>query len=307
MKRKSIGQWKVQALLKHQGKFYDYSLLDPSTKAGDRVNVICPLHGVFNIGLNEHVYRGSICPVCSKQNESRLKTTPIQNRILKAREQHGDKYDFSHWPEGAKKHDKVKTICPMHGAWYSTIGSVACLGRGCPKCNGTPRQSREDRIKQAKMIHGDKYDYSRVPNKVTAYTVFDLGCPVHGWVKHTMNRHVNRGLGCRHCSSTGFQDNKKGYLYLLRSDTSYIKIGISNKVVFRIKQLKHETPFDFDTLAVFSHPDGSEVRKLEKWLHDVYPSAGMKGFDGATEWRVVPTLDILMIPELFGFKQENPH
>jgi len=50
-----------------------------------------------------------------------------------------------------------------------------------------------------------------------------------------------------------------------------------------VQQLKSATPFDFHLIAKVK-TTGAEAMRKEKYYHRKYESAGLTGFDGATEW-----------------------
>jgi hypothetical protein len=77
-----------------------------------------------------------------------------------------------------------------------------------------------------------------------------------------------------------------------------VKIGITNKPSQRHAQLVNSTPFGFSTYRQLYCEDGSQPPILERMFHDQFPSTGLRGFDGATEWRkmhpdIITWLDLL--------------
>ena len=68
--------------------------------------------------------------------------------------------------------------------------------RGCPKCAGR-NKTNEDFIEQARQIHGDKYDYSKVEYKKWNEPICII-CPEHGEFWQSPNKHLN-GHGCWEC------------------------------------------------------------------------------------------------------------
>jgi hypothetical protein len=113
-----------------------------------------------------------------------------------------------------------------------------------------------------------------------------MECPEHGrWV--TSTAYILRGSGCPQCATTGYQSSKSGTLYALLSECgSMIKIGISNIPEARHAQLARKTPFKFAVHRQIHCEDGTTPPMLERMFHNEFPSAGLRGFDGATEWRV---------------------
>jgi len=64
-----------------------------------------------------------------------------------------------------------------------------------------------------------------------------------------------------------------------------VKIGISNRHVKRRQKLARVTPFKFSVHREIHCEDGAVPRMLERLFHNQFPSVGLTGFDGATEWR----------------------
>ena len=80
--------------------------------------------------------------------------------IAKAKEKHGDKYDYSRIKH-VYASDKVSIICSDHGVFEQQPNSHL-QGYGCPDCGGTKKSTTENFIKRAKQVHKDKYDYDKV-------------------------------------------------------------------------------------------------------------------------------------------------
>ena len=102
--------------------------------------------------------------------------------IEKAIKKHGDKYDYSK-VEYTGSHNKVCIICSEHGEFYQSATNHL-YGYGCKKCayqysHGKYRLTTfETFLSQAKEIHGDKYDYSKVKWKNTSTKIVII-CPIH--------------------------------------------------------------------------------------------------------------------------------
>ena len=106
------------------------------------------------------------------------------------------KYDYSLVDY---KHSKTKVIivCPIHGEFEQRPFSHLS-GHGCPKCKADEkRSSTEQFIQKAILIHGDKYDYSKVEYK-TAHNKVVIVCPIHGEFEQRPNSHLS-GDGCPKC------------------------------------------------------------------------------------------------------------
>lgn len=96
-------------------------------KRNKKVIITCPVHGDFEQTPGNHLY-GYGCPVCAGVS----KLTP-EIFISKAKNIHGDKYDYSLITGDISSHRKVAIICPEHGTFMQTpTGHLS--GKGCLKC-----------------------------------------------------------------------------------------------------------------------------------------------------------------------------
>ena len=69
-----------------------------------------------------------------------------------------------------------------------------------------------DMIYNATFIHGDKYDYSLVPNEVRCDNSIPIICQFHGIFNQTPYHHVNRGQGCPFCKSSHLEKEVESFL-----------------------------------------------------------------------------------------------
>ena len=123
---------------------------------------------------------------------------------------HGNKYDYSKVEYIGSK-EKACIICPEHGEFWQIAYNHLC-GQGCPKCADLSRIkskviTKEEFIKKAKKIHGDKYDYSKVEYKNYGTKVCII-CPEHGEFWQTPNNHLY-GYGCKKCANKKLSDRLK--------------------------------------------------------------------------------------------------
>lgn len=126
--------------------------------------------------------------------------------IKRSKEIHGDKYDYSQ-VNYIGNHIKVNIICKTHGI-FSQIPKSHLKGCGCPVCalskKGNKQSNTEEFIKKAKVIHGNKYDYSKVVYEKSNKKVC-ITCHIHGDFKQTANDHL-RGAGCPLCGAKSTWD-----------------------------------------------------------------------------------------------------
>lgn len=122
--------------------------------------------------------------------------------IQKAKEVHGDKYDYSK-VEYKNNTTKVCIICPEHGEFLQ-IPYHHLQGSGCSKCSkieriNNQRYTKKVFVERAKEVHSDKYDYSKVDYKDSKTKVCII-CKKkgHGEFYQKPNHHI-RGVGCPWC------------------------------------------------------------------------------------------------------------
>ena len=118
--------------------------------------------------------------------------------IKRARERHGNKYDYSK-AEYINADSKVCIICPKHGEFWQRV-SDHIRGCGCPECSGVKRNTLEGFIEKSRRLYGDKYDYSKVEyvnNKVKVCII----CPEHGEFWQRPNDHLS-GYECQKCKKS---------------------------------------------------------------------------------------------------------
>ena len=191
----------IERVKQVHGNKYDYSkVVYKNNKA--KICVICPKHGEFLIGA-AHFLNGVGCKKCSSEKKRKMYTKPLETFIEESRQVHNNKYDYSK-VDYINGDTKVKIICPIHGEFFQTPHNHI-RGNGCPQCkraflNKVKTKGTAKFIEQAKEIHGDKYDYSKVEytNKDKKVCII---CPVHGEFLQSPKVHL-QGHGCPTCKSS---------------------------------------------------------------------------------------------------------
>lgn len=113
------------------GNKYDYSKAKYINNQ-IKVEIICPDHGEFWQTPNNHL-RGSGCPKCKGVKLAKERNLTIEQFIKKAKEVHGDKYDYS-LVDYKNTYTKVKIICLKHGI-FEQAPHYHLSGNGCPYCS----------------------------------------------------------------------------------------------------------------------------------------------------------------------------
>ncbi len=187
------------------GDRYDYlnTVYEHSMK---NLSITCRLHGDFLVSPNSHLSKKSGCSECTFNR--RLTTSDFVKRSIAV---HGDRYDYSK-SIYVNYETPVLIVCKEHGEfWQSPFNHYS--GANCPRCarrNDNLMDSRDEFIRKCRIVHGDKYDYSKVIYKGHAKTII-LSCPIHGEFEQLANAHAS-GRGCRKCWHSIPKGNAKGLL-----------------------------------------------------------------------------------------------
>ena len=249
------------------GETYDYSNVN-YINSKTSVSIICPIHGEFKLTPHDHIgknHRG--CPKCGNAKKGDSKKLDTQKFIEKSKIKHKDFYDYSN-VNYLNSATNVEIICPIHGSFFQQP-SVHLMGSICPKCAAENRiekntKTTEDFIRQAKEIHGDKYDYSKVIYKRGDIPVTII-CPDHGEFEQKPSLHLD-GCGCQKCSMMishykielgDFIASIVGEENIIRNDRTVLN-GNELDVYIPSKKLA----FEFDGL--YWH---SEIKKPDKNYH----------------------------------------
>ena len=113
------------------GDKYDYSLV-VYNNTGEKVKIICPIHGVFEQKPNSHIHQKSGCNLCGCEITKIKETGNTEFFIKKSKITHGDKYDYS-LVDYKNSLIKVNIICPIHGIFEQNPNEHSRKS-GCPIC-----------------------------------------------------------------------------------------------------------------------------------------------------------------------------
>lgn len=122
----------IERSFKIHDDLYDYSLVVYKNNK-KKVDIICPLHGVFN-QIPSHHLQGSGCPKCGNKVKSK------EFFLTESKTKHGDYYNYSN-VDYIDTDTKVKIECPVHGE-FEQRPRHHYNGAGCPMC----RESKGERI-----------------------------------------------------------------------------------------------------------------------------------------------------------------
>lgn len=200
MDKKLITEQWIQKSEKRYNNKYDYSKViyfDNKTK----VCIICPEHGEFWQSPNNHLNSKFGCPKCAKESTKKKLSLTTEEFIIKAKEVHGDKYDYSK-TKYINSTTKVCIICPKHGEFWQ-VANCHLQGGGCLKCkyeyvSNLQRGNINTFIEKANIIHHNKYDYSKSIYGKNNKEKITIICPKHGEFLQSPHDHLS-GYGCPKC------------------------------------------------------------------------------------------------------------
>lgn len=192
----------------------------------DKVIITCEYHGDFLISP-AGILAGRGCAECGKiAREKKRSLRELQGFssktewfISKAKEVHGDKYDYSKVEYGDNQYQKVIIICKTHGEFLQRP-SNHLSGFGCEQCANHAKVTKritkiidgfssrtEWFISKSKEVHGNKYDYSKVEYGNNQLQKVIIICKTHGEFSQDPKSHIS-GNGCPECGKVKVKEDR---------------------------------------------------------------------------------------------------
>ena len=133
----------------------------------------------------------------------------IHDFIVESNDIHNNKYDYS-LVDYINSKIKVKIICPSHGVFEQTPNSHL-QRRGCMLCSHEKtRTKNNDFIEKSKVLHNNKYDYSKVIY-INNKTKVEIICPIHG-IYYVLPTHHLNGVECKKCYYDKMKMSKQDFI-----------------------------------------------------------------------------------------------
>ena len=182
------------------GDKFDYSrvnYVDPRTN----VDIICPIHGLFQKTPYGHITSIGGCPSCTIA----MVSLPVSKFIEKAQAVHGDVYDYSKVTYINSK-AKVEIICPTHGSFWQTSSSHVASKNGCRRCSATSSTSEKEIISLL-----EEYRIGIEPSyRLNPKTELDIYLPDHKLAieYNGLYYHSSHGLNLKNKKSTSYHKDK---------------------------------------------------------------------------------------------------
>jgi hypothetical protein len=172
--------------------------------------------------------------------------------IQKAKEIHGDTYDYSKIVY-VHSQEKIPIICKIHGE-FQQRPQKHLMGQGCPLCRfektaSKERLTKDEFIDRAVKIHGQKYDYSKV-EYINNHTKVLIICPEHGAFEMLPSNHTHgtKPQGCPECGGRRHWTKE-----------SFIKEAIKvHKNKYSYYKVRYDSPTKLVTIICPIHGDFSQ-------------------------------------------------
>jgi len=160
-KTKPLQQF-INEAQKIHGTLYDYSKVN-YIKALKKIKIICKEHGIFEQTPSSHI-QGHGCIKCAYKNKGFNRRTTLEIFLKKAKQIHGDKYDYSK-VNYINSDTKIEIICRKHDNFLQTPNSHL-NGSGCPKCRFSKGEIKiENFLKQNKINFINQKKFKECKNK----------------------------------------------------------------------------------------------------------------------------------------------
>lgn len=185
----------IEKAIQIHGDKYDYNETI-FNKMHDKVKIKCKKCGYVFEQLPYAHLNGQGCPKCKYKTISNKLSLGIKNFVDKARELHGNKYNYSK-VEYINNVTPVVIICPIHGEFTQTPANHL-NGQGCPKCSHkSSKYTTEEFKNKIQEIYGDLFDLNKV-NYTDSKTRVKIYCKKHGYVD-VLPSTLLKGKGCPKC------------------------------------------------------------------------------------------------------------
>lgn len=175
----------------------------------------------YNSALKHHWlknYTWLAYKIDMSKTKKKRQTYTQEEIIEKIRAIYGERYSYEKVEYRAMK-VPIALICHEkdvngieHGKFMMRPDNIFSGKQGCPKCyddrrSRLQRKPRETFIEEAKILHGNLYEYHKV-EYVNTNTKVCIVCKIHGDFWQTPSNHL-KGKGCPYCSGNAKKWNKE--------------------------------------------------------------------------------------------------
>ena len=179
---------------KVHGDRYDYSKFEYTGSNSPGI-IICRIHGEFLQTTQAHIIAKHNCPKCAYQKIALARVMPATDYFNQCKLKHNGKLSYDK-ADFIKLQNKIIITCLIRGDFTQRADLYLKGNGGCKKCSGCTTESV---IVQAKIVHGDLFDYSKteyIGNKIPMTII----CRIHGEFVQTTGNHISCKKGCPTCA-----------------------------------------------------------------------------------------------------------
>lgn len=193
----------------HENK-YGYSQVvfkDRYTK----VDIVCPVHGVFRQSFHNHVTFRRGCQQCGVESSAAKRLKGNIDFINDSKLIHGDRFGYTKVDYHGNKYAVIIT-CKHHGDFLQSPTSHLA-GNGCRQCSNEEASKRyrltnEEFISRSSILHNHIYDYSLTEYGNNSDEKVAIVCKIHGVFYQTPHDHLS-GRGCKKCYLMRINSDKR--------------------------------------------------------------------------------------------------
>jgi hypothetical protein len=216
-----------------------------------------------------------------------------ENFINKAKNKFGSKYDYTNI-NYVDSTTNIKIKCNTHDEFFNQRPAEHLRGKiGCNLCTKNPKVDTEYFIKKAKLIHGDKYDYSET-SYINSNTKVKIICPTHGTFEQFPNNHYRQN--CPECYNRNLTSNmfidKSNNIHKNKYDYSSIEyVSSKNKIKITCKEHGEFEQKPNDHISGKGCPKcGHKYNQMEDELKEYIKSLGLE-YDENIK-KIIPPLEL---------------
>jgi len=285
--KKSFEEWVGDARAVHGDKYAYLYLLKKNNRVCLKIE--CPEHGVFEQYPSNHIQREVGCSKCAGNYK-----LSIQDLVSK-----GDsKYQYF---GTIIKNNRTYVIfkCPDHGMIMQLQRNHLDRKDGCKSCGSINRaKSLSDRIKEARAVHGYRYEYLGLYTK-DRFSYLTVDCSEHGIFDQKARDHI-LGHGCPNCADCSFSTTKPALFYIIKVGDLY-KIGVTNRSVYKRYE---DEGIEYKVVYSENLSTGREALDIEnavKTLFNLYKYTGKSPFSktGTTELFTINPLSVILAYSMY--------
>ena len=139
-----------------------------------------------------------------------MKKFTLEDFIRAAKNKYGDKYTYEK-VNYINSRTPIVITCPIHGDFTMLPRTFLYDGQGCRQCGiirrvENSKDTLEDFIKKANLVHHNKYSYNNAIYK-GSHSLITITCPIHGDFSQKAYSHLG-GHECPKCGNFGKHINK---------------------------------------------------------------------------------------------------